>query len=192
MFAQSTCGKGGGGAKHTGTCCGTDATSGCCSSRGGDSTMYCCRRNWPTLSTAWSGRGVRARGGSSGGGVSGCRGGSWRRWRRTYASLNIWFCNGGENSAVTSRGPKSMRRSMGSWNWGQGSMLGSDSNEESRSITGGCSGGVISVSSEEVSDDTTTNGVRSTRGGRTALQGHHGCGSWKNSRMSRSTANLAL
>ena len=139
-----------------------------------------------------SGGGVGARGCSSGGGVMGCRGGSCSRCSSRYASLSVWLHSGGSSSSVTFKGPKSWRGSTGSCHWGRGSMLGSDSTEESRSMTGGLGGGSTSASSSDVSDDTSITGSWSTSGGGTGLRGRRGCGNSKNSRMSCRMANLTL
>ena len=77
-----------------------------------------------------------------------------------YASLRVWCCRGGGISSVTSKGPNSTRGSTGSWNWGRVSMLGSDSRDESKSITGGCG----SVSSAELSEDNTIGALGSGLG----------------------------
>ena len=59
-------------------------------------------------------------------------------------------------------------------------------------MTGGLGGESTSVSSCDVSDDSSTTGSRSTSGGGTGLHGRRGCGNSKKFRMSRRMANLAL
>ena len=105
--------------------------------------------------------------------------------------MGSWNCGRGSmlgsESNEESKGTRSTMGTKGSWNCGRGSMLGSESNDESKSITIG--GG--SMSSSALSEDSTIGALGSGLGCCGGLRRRCGMGSPSTSRIPRRSAARA-